>query len=151
VIVGSVSGRLASPLLGPYAASKHAVEALAESLRHELRDWGISTSVVEPGAVATPIWDKGRAQANRLEAELPAVAVERYRRFIEVVRRGIEQQEKAGVDPDKVAQVVERALVSPRPRARYLVGIDAHVQAALARFVPDRVRDAAQRAFLDRL
>jgi NAD(P)-dependent dehydrogenase (short-subunit alcohol dehydrogenase family) len=151
VIVGSVSGRLASPMLAPYAASKHAVEALAESLRHELRDWGIWTAVVEPGAVATPIWDKGREQASRLEAELPAVALDRYRRFIDVVQRGIEQQEKAGVEPDKVAQVVERALVAPRPRARYLVGVDAYVQAALARFVPDRVRDAAQRAFLARL
>jgi NAD(P)-dependent dehydrogenase (short-subunit alcohol dehydrogenase family) len=151
VVVGSIGGRLASPLLAPYSASKHAVEALAESLRHELRDWGIWTSVVEPGAVATPIWDKGREQASRLEAELPPIAVDRYRRFIDIVRRGIEQQEKAGVDPDKVAMVIERALVAPRPRARYLVGIDAHVQAAVARYLPDRVRDAAQRAFLARL
>jgi NAD(P)-dependent dehydrogenase (short-subunit alcohol dehydrogenase family) len=151
VIVGSVGGRIASPMLAPYAASKHAVEALAESLRHELRDWAIQTSVVEPGAVATPIWDKGRALASRLEAELPPVAIERYGRFITTVRRVIEQQEKAGVDPDKVAQVVEKALVCPRPRARYLVGVDAHVQAALVRFAPDRVRDAAQRALLSRM
>lgn len=151
VIVGSVGGRIASPMLGPYSASKHAVEALAETLRHELWDWGIRTSVVEPGAVATPIWDKGRAQADRLEQELPAEARDRYARFIDVVRRAIDQQEKAGVPPDKVAQVVERALVAPRPRARYLVGADAHVQAALARYFPDRWRDAAQRAFLDRM
>jgi NAD(P)-dependent dehydrogenase (short-subunit alcohol dehydrogenase family) len=151
VIVGSVGGRLASPLLAPYSASKHAVEALAESLRHELRDWGIHTSVIEPGAVATPIWDKGRAQADRLERDLPPAAVERYGRFIEVVRRVIDQQEKAGVDPDRVAEAIERALVAPRPRARYLVGVDAHVQAALVRFLPDRWRDAAQRAFLDRM
>lgn len=151
VIVGSVGGRLASPLLAPYSASKHAIEALAEALRHELRDWGIATVVVEPGAVATPIWDKGRDQATRLERELPPEAIDRYRRFIEVVRRAIDQQEKAGVDPDKVAQVIERALVAPRPKARYLVGVDAHVQAALARFMPDRMRDAAQRTFLDRM
>ena len=113
VIVGSVSGRLASPMVAPYAASKHAVEALAEALRHELRDWGIRTSVVEPGAVATPIWDKGRAQADRLEHDLPVDARQRYARFIEVVRRTIDQQEKVGVEPDRVAQVVERALVAP--------------------------------------
>jgi NAD(P)-dependent dehydrogenase (short-subunit alcohol dehydrogenase family) len=116
-----------------------------------LRDWGIHTSVIEPGAVATPIWDKGRAQADRLERDLPPAAVERYGRFIEVVRRVIDQQEKAGVDPDRVAEAIERALVAPRPRARYLVGVDAHVQAALVRFLPDRWRDAAQRAFLDRM
>jgi NAD(P)-dependent dehydrogenase (short-subunit alcohol dehydrogenase family) len=151
VIVGSVSGRLASPMVAPYSASKHAVEALAEALRHELRDWGIRTSIVEPGAVATPIWDKGRAQADRLEHDLPIEARQRYARFIEVVRRAIDQQEKVGVPPDRVAQVVERALVAPRPRARYLVGADAHVQAALARFLPDSWRDAAQRAFLNRM
>lgn len=151
VIVGSIGGRVASPMLGPYSASKHAVEAVAEALRHELRDWGIHTVVVEPGAVATPIWDKGRSQADALEHELPAEAVERYARFIAVVRRAIDQQEKAGVDPDEVARVVERALVAPRPRARYVVGADARLQALLARLAPDSVRDAAQRAFLDRL
>jgi NAD(P)-dependent dehydrogenase (short-subunit alcohol dehydrogenase family) len=151
VIVGSIGGRVASPMLGPYAASKHAIEAVAETLRHELRDWGIHTSVVEPGAVATPIWEKGRSQAESLERDLPPEARERYARFIAVVRRAIDQQEKAGVPPDRVAEVVERALVSPRPHARYVVGADARVQALVARFVPDSVRDAAQRAFLDRL
>jgi NAD(P)-dependent dehydrogenase (short-subunit alcohol dehydrogenase family) len=151
VIVGSVGGRVASPLLAPYSASKHAIEALAESLRHELREWGIATVVVEPGAVATPIWDKGRDQANRLEHELSPEAIDRYGRFIEIVRRAIDQQEKTGVDPDRVAQVVERALVAPRPRARYLVGVDAYAQAVMARLLPDRLRDAAQRAFLDRM
>ncbi len=151
VIVGSVGGRLATPMLAPYSASKFAIEALAEALRHELYDWGIRTSVVEPGAVATPIWDKGRAQADRLERDLPPEALQRYGRFIGIVRRAIDQQEKAGVPPDKVAQIVERALVAPRPRARYLVGADAYIQAALARFLPDSLRDAAQRAFLDRM
>jgi NAD(P)-dependent dehydrogenase (short-subunit alcohol dehydrogenase family) len=151
VIVGSIGGRLASPMLGPYAASKHAIEAVAETLRHELRPWGIHTSVVEPGAVATPIWDKGRSQADSLEHDLPPEARERYARFISVVRRAIDQQEKAGVPPDRVAQVVERALVAPRPKARYVVGTDARVQAVFARVAPDSWRDAAQRAFLERL
>lgn len=151
VIVGSIGGRLASPMLGPYAASKHAVEALAEALRHELRDWGIHTSVVEPGAVATPIWEKGRSQADSLERDLPPEALERYARFISVVRRAIDQQEKTGVPPARVAEVVERALVSPRPRARYIVGTDARLQAILARVAPDAWRDAGQRAFLERL
>jgi len=151
VIVGSIGGRLASPMLGPYAASKHAIEAVAEALRHELRDWGIHTSVVEPGAVATPIWDKGRSQAESLERDLPPEARERYARFISAVGRAIDHQEKSGVPPDRVAEVVERALVSPRPRARYVVGNDARLQAVFARVAPDTWRDAAQRAFLDRL
>lgn len=151
VIVGSVSGRMSSPLVAPYAASKHAVEALAESLRHELYDWGIRTVLVEPGAVATPIWEKTREQADRLERELPAQAVERYRRLIDAARRAIERQATSGVAPERVAGVIERALLVSRPRPRYLVGADAHLQAAVVRFAPDRVRDALQRAVLSRL
>jgi NAD(P)-dependent dehydrogenase (short-subunit alcohol dehydrogenase family) len=151
VIVGSMSGRLANPMMAPYAASKHAVEALGEALRHELRPWGIRTVVVEPGAVRTPVWEKGRALADRLERELPAVAIERYGGFIEVVRRGIDRQEAAGIDPDRVAAVIERALFTDRPRARYPVGVDAKLQAALLRVLPDRARDRLMEMFMDRI
>jgi NAD(P)-dependent dehydrogenase (short-subunit alcohol dehydrogenase family) len=151
VVIGSISGRLANPLMAPYAGSKHAVEALGEALRHELAPWGIRTSVVEPGAVRTPVWDKGRALAERLERELPPEGLERYRSFIDLVRRGIDRQEDAGIEPDRVAAVVERALLCTDPRARYPVGPDAHVTAALSRLLPDRLRDRAVHAFMDRI
>ena len=67
VFIGSISGRVSTPLVGPYGASKHAIEAIAESLREELRPWKIAVSVVEPGAVKTPIWDKSRTFADQLE------------------------------------------------------------------------------------
>ena len=60
VNMSSVSGRVAAPFLGPYSASKFALEALSDSMRLELRPWGISVSVVEPGPIATPIWEKSR-------------------------------------------------------------------------------------------
>ncbi|HEY7923524.1 MAG TPA: SDR family oxidoreductase, partial [Vicinamibacteria bacterium] len=62
VFVGSIAGRSALPFLGPYAASKHALEAIADSLRVELRPWGIHVAIVEPGSIRTPIWTRGAAK-----------------------------------------------------------------------------------------
>ena len=66
VFVGSIAGKSALPFLGPYAASKHALEAVADSLRLELRPWGIGVSIVEPGSIKTPIWARGAAKADEL-------------------------------------------------------------------------------------
>ena len=138
VFVGSISGRVSTPFLGPYAASKHAIEAIAESLREELRPWGMAVSVVAPGAVRTPIWDKGRAYADELEARLPAEAQDLYSDAVDDLRRGNDTQERTGVPPDRVAAAVERALTSPRPRYRYVVGNDARAAGILDRLLPDR-------------
>jgi NAD(P)-dependent dehydrogenase (short-subunit alcohol dehydrogenase family) len=134
-------------LMGPYNASKFATEAIGESLRSELHPWGISVSVVEPGAVKTPIWDKARQQVDRLERALPEEARTRYARHIAAARKAIEMQDRQGVSPDKVAAAVEQALFSPRPKTRYLVGTDARVQALLVRWLPDRPREAIIRRF----
>jgi NAD(P)-dependent dehydrogenase (short-subunit alcohol dehydrogenase family) len=137
--MGSIGGRSALPFLGPYAASKHALEAIADSLRLELRPLGVAVSIVEPGSIATPIWTKGAERAQELSAEfdperaaLYAPAVARLREV--VLARG------PGVDPDEVAKAVEHALTAARPRARYLVGRDAHLRAWVER-LPARLRD----------
>jgi len=147
VFIGSIGGRVATMLMGPYNASKFAIEAIGESLRSELHPWGIGVSVVEPGAIKTPIWDKARQQADRLERALPEEARTRYARHIVAIRKAIEMQDRQGVSPDKVAAAVERALFSPRPKTRYLVGTDARVQALLVRWLPDRPREAIIRRF----
>jgi NAD(P)-dependent dehydrogenase (short-subunit alcohol dehydrogenase family) len=147
VFIGSIGGRVATSLMGPYGASKFAIEAIGESLRGELHPWGISVSVVEPGAVKTPIWDKARQEADRLERALPEEARTRYARHIAAIRRGIEMQDRQGTSPDKVAAAVEHALFSPRPKTRYLIGTDARVQALLVRWLPDRPREAIIRRF----
>ena len=147
VFIGSISGKVATMMLGPYCASKFAIEAISDSLRHELHPWHISISVIEPGAIKTAIWDKGRQQADDLERDLPAEARTRYADHIAAVRNGIDMQDRHGADPQSVAKAVEHALFSPRPRTRYLVGTDAKVQSALARCLPDRPRDAIIRRF----
>lgn len=147
VFIGSIGGRVATPLMGPYNASKFAVEAIGEALRHELRPWGLHVSVVEPGAIKTAIWDKGRETADRLDEELPAEARERYRAHIDAIREGIDMQDRQGIGPEAVAKAVEHALCSRRPRTRYVVGKDAKAQAAMVRLLPDKAREAVIRRF----
>ena len=127
VHIGSVGGRIASPGLAPYAASKHAIEALAEAQRHEFLRSGapIRVALVEPGEVKTAIWDKGEASVDELVAKLDDVGRRRYQWLIDQTRGFIAEGREKGVPASKVADAVEHALTAPRPKARYLVGPDA--------------------------
>jgi NAD(P)-dependent dehydrogenase (short-subunit alcohol dehydrogenase family) len=139
VLMGSVGGRSALPFLGPYAASKHALEAFADVLRVELGPWGIAVSIVEPASVKTAIWAKGAAQADAMRQGITRDADELYAARIERFR-AVALKRGPGIDPDVVAQAVEHALTSSRPKARYLVGRDAHLRAWIER-LPTRLRD----------
>jgi NAD(P)-dependent dehydrogenase (short-subunit alcohol dehydrogenase family) len=142
VLIGSMSGKVGTPLMAPYAASKFAVEGLADSLRMELRGTSLHVSLIEPGAVRTAIWDKGRVEAARLRTELPPEALERYGAHVDAIEKGIEMQDRNGVPPVKVAEAVEHALTAERPRSRYPVGKDAWAGALISRVLPDRAVDA---------
>jgi NAD(P)-dependent dehydrogenase (short-subunit alcohol dehydrogenase family) len=143
VNISSIGGRVALPLVGPYNASKFAVEALSDSLRRELRPWGIHVAVIEPGTVATPIWDKGVAQAQELDRDAPPEVRERYGDVIDRIRAEAEKNRTAGVPPQEVADAVAHALTAARPRTRYLIGRDAKIRASFAKVMPDRMLDAA--------
>ena len=143
VNMSSIGGRMALPLLGPYNASKFALEAVSDSLRRELRDQGIAVSVIEPGNVKTPIWQKGSAAADAMLADMPPEAEQRYGKMIEALRRESRRAEQeTGVAPEEVAKAVAHALSARRPRTRYLVGFDAKSRAPLAKLLPDRLFDA---------
>jgi NAD(P)-dependent dehydrogenase (short-subunit alcohol dehydrogenase family) len=137
----SIGGRLASPFLGPYNASKFALEAVTDALRLELRQFGINVAAVEPGAVVTPIWEKGRASAQQAAASMPAEAMQLYGAGIAAINKFISQGESSGVPPIEVARAVEHALTAPRPKTRYVVGRDAKVRLVLTRLLPTRVMD----------
>jgi NAD(P)-dependent dehydrogenase (short-subunit alcohol dehydrogenase family) len=137
VNMSSISGRIALPFLSPYAASKFALEAISDSLRVELGPWGISVSVVEPGDVATPVWEKSLAVIDDLLKKVPPQALELYGSIVEPMRALFKPH---GIAPEQVAQIVAHALTARRPRTRYLVGQDAKVLALLA-LLPDRIRD----------
>ena len=140
--MGSIGGRVALPLLGAYAASKFALEGLTDSLRREVRHFGIEVSIIEPGGVATPIWDKSGAEADRLIEAMPPEADALYGDMIRAMRAEARAANERGLPPVEVARVVERALTTKRPRTRYLVGRDAKLRAAIARAVPDRTFDS---------
>lgn len=143
VNISSIGGRVALPLVGPYNASKFALEGLSDSLRRELRPWGIHVALIEPGAVATPIWDKGIDQADALERDARPEVRERYGEVIDKVREESTKNRTAGVPPSEVAEAVAHALTAARPKTRYLVGRDAKVRGPVAAILPDKLMDAA--------
>ena len=140
VNVGSIAGRSALPFLGAYAASKHALEAVTDALRVELRPFGITVTVVEPGTIATPIWRKGGEVFQQLAAQMPQELGELYGERMEAFREAAADAGRRAEPADEVAIVVERALTASRPKARYLVGRDARRRALLER-LPTRLRD----------
>lgn len=145
VNMGSIGGKMATPFIGPYNASKFAMEALTDSLRQELQPWGIHVSIVEPGSIATPIWDKSSARVEELEREMPEEAMMLYGKTVEAIKAALVQFQEAGIPPDEVAKFVEHALTAGTPRTRYVVGRDAQLQRMLVKWAPDRVRDGLVR------
>lgn len=142
VFMGSVAGRAASlPFIGPYSASKLALEGIADSLRGELRPAGIAVSIVEPGSIATEIWQKGDDTFDELAAMVPESNRTYYSKALGNARKLGQTIGGRGISPDVVAKKVEHALASARPRTRYLVGKDALMRVYVEKPMPDKIRD----------
>jgi len=144
VHIGSIGGRIASPGVAPYSASKHALEALAEASRIEFALSGspVRVAIVEPGAVVTPIWDKADDSVSALEHLFDERDHAEYGWIIYKARGFVDEGRRNGVPPSQVAAAVEHALTAPRPKPRYLVGPDAKLGGHLISRLPDRAREA---------
>jgi Short-chain alcohol dehydrogenase of unknown specificity len=140
VFISSIGGRIAFPLTGAYHAAKFGIEAVGDVFRQELRPWGISVSIVEPGSIDTPIWERGERTADELGERSPQREA-LYGQAIASYRKVVKQLAERGMAPEKVAEAIEHALSASRPRSRYLVGIDAKVQARIKPLVPTPVFD----------
>jgi NAD(P)-dependent dehydrogenase (short-subunit alcohol dehydrogenase family) len=138
VLVSSVGGRVALPFTAPYGASKHALEAIGDALRGELHSSHVRVALVEPGSVATPIWDKARAGA---QLEIPPQLAEQYGKVPAAMERTLARAARRGISPERVAATIEHALTAKRMRARYLVGRDAHLMVWAERLLPTAVFD----------
>lgn len=145
VFVSSIGGRMALPFGGPYHASKHGIEAVADCLRQELRPWGIEVAAIEPGSIDTPIWERGERIAAEVSARAPAAQEELYGETIERFRAAVMRTAARGIAPEKAAGAIAHALTARRPRTRYLVGADARAQSIARRLLPDRAFDALVR------
>ncbi|HEY6085041.1 MAG TPA: SDR family NAD(P)-dependent oxidoreductase, partial [Nitrospira sp.] len=141
VNMGSIAGRSTIPMMGPYSASKHALRALTDALRLELQPWGIQVSLIEPGAIATPIWDKSLHAAMELEDAASPEAKELYGEAARRVRETVDQAGQRAIPPEAVVQAVWHALTARRPKTRYLIGTDAKLRAIMITWLPDRLQD----------
>jgi NAD(P)-dependent dehydrogenase (short-subunit alcohol dehydrogenase family) len=146
VFVSSVGGRVAMAFTAPYAASKHAIEAIGDALRVELRSSNVQVALVEPGSVTTPIWDKSRAQGDGLS--VPAELTEQYGHVPAAMNKVLEDTERRGIPPEQVAETIERALTARRMKGRYLIGRDAKAMLLAKRLLPDHVFDRVARRAL---
>lgn len=129
------------PLMGPYSASKFALEAITDALRLELQQWGIHVSIIEPGAIATPIWNKSAMEAAERETAMGAELRMLYQPIVAAVRKVVGEASKRAISSDAVAKVVEEALTAPSPKTRYLVGTDAKLRSLMVKLLPDRISD----------
>jgi NAD(P)-dependent dehydrogenase (short-subunit alcohol dehydrogenase family) len=139
VMVGSIGGRIAAPMLGAYHAAKFGLVGLTDTLRAELAPWHIRVILIEPGAIATPIWTRGGAAASRLVEQMPDRARHLYAAQMARARENADRSARDGLPPAAAAAVIARALTDPRPRPRYLVGRDALAASVVAR-LPYRLR-----------
>jgi NAD(P)-dependent dehydrogenase (short-subunit alcohol dehydrogenase family) len=143
VFVSSLSGIVSTPMTGAYNASKFAIEAIADAWRLELRPWGVRVVLVEPAMTDTDLWRNAPETLEAEAAEMSAEHRDLYGDHVEGMRRTIPRIQKMAKPVDGVTAAIERALNASRPRARYPVGVDVRVQAALSGVTPDRVKDAA--------
>lgn len=146
VFISSIGGRVSVPFNGPYAASKHAIEALGDALRGELYSSNIRVCMVEPGSVKTPIWGKARATADGLE--VPPELQDEYGRVQAAFAKVLTDTERRAVSPEQVAATIERALTARRPRARYLIGRDARGMVLAHALLPSGAFDSVLRRVL---
>jgi NAD(P)-dependent dehydrogenase (short-subunit alcohol dehydrogenase family) len=144
VMISSVGGRVVVPFAAPYCASKHALEAVSDSLRVEAAPFGIRVVVIEPGPVDTRFADKARAIVSPLIAR-PGP----YRELYAGAERAMNGDfQRGGGPPDVVARAALDAIEAARPRTRYRVTAMARLLIPIRRFLPDRVVDAMMRRSL---
>ena len=141
VNISSINGGIASPYMGPYSASKFALEAITDSLRVELRTWGIRVSAVEPGPIDTPIWNKSVTAADELTARIPPDVLALYDADLSAMRRMVEQSMRSVAPVDRVVKAVVHALTAKRPKTRYYLGWDVRFCFKGFKMLSDRLHD----------
>ena len=133
--ISSVGGKSGNPFLGAYAASKHGLEGFSESLRRELMLYGIDVIIIGPGAVATPIWDKGE------QADISPYIDTDYVQAIRRMQKFMVESGRQGYPPEKVGEVVWQALTAAKPHVRYAVIPGQSFRRIIQMILPKRMVD----------
>ncbi len=146
--VGSIAGIFASPMMGPYCASKYAMEAISDVMRRELKPWKIKVSLLEPGIIATKIWEKARNRGEQAIKDSPEGLLPLYQPLIEKIMKLAADSEANAQSPEVVVKAVVHALTSDRPKSRYLMGPKALTQKVIS-WLPDTIQDRIIASFLN--
>ena len=139
--ISSITGRFTAPFIGPYSASKFALEALSDALRMEMRGSGVKVVLIEPGSIATPIWEKAIVAGDQRMLRMPREALDIYAERLLAFRAMAKATGDRGAAPQLVFKAVHKALTARNPKARYLVGADARLAKWFLRPLPDRLKD----------
>lgn len=137
VNMSSIAGKIASPFMSPYAMSKHALEALSDSLRRELLMFGIDVVTIGPGAVRTPIWAKAD------EIDITPYEKTAYEPFLRRMLDGMKAYGDSGVEPQAVGDLVRIALTAQKPKTRYAILKNKLMMWTLPQMLPRRMVDRA--------
>lgn len=141
VNVSSIAGRSTLPFVGAYSASKFALNVFSEAFRMELAPWGIHVAIIEPGSIATPIWEKSISAAESEAGNYASDKRALYQSALEKIRESSKKSAARGISTDAVVKAVNHALFSQRPKTRYLIGSDATFRAWFSR-LPDTWKEA---------
>ncbi|MEO5371732.1 MAG: SDR family oxidoreductase [Magnetococcus sp. DMHC-1] len=146
--IGSISGRVTLPLMGPYSASKAAFERISMAFRSELYPWGIPVTLIEPGNFKTPIWKKSIASTKNCMANFTIECQNRYINYLLKAEKLSNKMEKRSGDVSKLVKVIEKVLSDQKPKAKYVIGCDAYFLGLLVRFSSQEFLDFFGRCLL---
>ncbi len=143
--VSSISGKVSTPVIGAYSASKFAIEAISDTLRLELAPFGVRVVIIEPSSSPTNIW---QTSMKRSLEKLEPHRVGEYAKLLTTFEKLANALSKRGFPPQRFVDTVVRILANPKPRIRYVVPSSASIEVTLRRFLPDAVFDAILRRSL---
>lgn len=141
VNMSSLSGRISFPFMGPYGASKFALEGLSDSLRREVQPFGVKVALIEPGAIATPIWEKAKDEGLGAPSKYSKEVVEAYGPAMKRFTKKVQQMAAKAAPVSVVTKAVEHALLSRGPSTRYPVGRGTKATTLLLNVIPDQLMD----------
>ena len=141
VNISSVGGKVAMATYGPYAGAKFALEAVSDSLRREVTEFGVKVVVIEPGAVKSEMAERAFAIADPLNDNMTPAQLQRYGDLTAAISAQTRSHMKTGVAAEHAAKVIAKVATASRPRTRYAVGRDAAIIVRVARVMSDRFLD----------
>lgn len=139
--VSSLMGQVAFPLLGAYSMSKHALEAMSDVLRMELQSSGIHVTVIEPGAIKTPMTISVAEKLDAIHENSSAEIQSNYANLFDGMIKTLHSQSQNATSPEKVANTIIHALASKKPKARYTIGMDVSAFSTIRKILPDSFGD----------